>query len=881
MQWKFKIFSSFAVLLAFGTSGRASLAGGVGTQTQLRRSLARIAEAGAPRISWQSDRAAVRAAYGLKTSILAQTPEAAALRFAELQRPLFGLDRVSILAPKRVARGSAWSVVRMQQRWRDLDVVGASVAVWVDAQGRVRAFRSGAVAVADQDDQPRVTAAQAGVTALAGTRMSGFAGHTAARTVMLARHGAGVLAWEVHLRLPPLANIVAYVDAASGELISRSNRVLNLNQARVFETNPGPWADVANGTDPENMPIDVELSWRWDTNGTLSSDNAKAFGCTDEGDVLELPPYGTFPICTKTQQAAPNADGDYLFDDWREPQLGDSNFPQVNMFYHVNWITDKFASYDANFTLDPGMLPLASVTEMKISDMLMGMFGLPSCGAKFCGMPNAAFMPQGMGGLIPGWSNPAIIFGTFGTNGDTSYDADVIYHEFTHAVQFEVAADWSYAASFGDALGLDTSPGGMNEGTADYFSAIFTGDGCTGEFVTPRTGVGACLRNAETYALNCPDSIAGEVHYDGEVWTAGLWDMTLALQAEGMTRDEVGEAVYAAVTTWVAGDNYDKAGTAIVESVRSLHDDTLAGVAEAALVDRGLIGYVRAVDYPGTPGGLLFVDPGATPYMPGPKQYRLALGANATFVKITWLETVVGGMTGGGEAEIRWLARAGEPVQFQWSGNTVTATFDYEYLGEQGQIAWIADADAEKLPECDLYLIPVNGGDAQAILRGLVMDVGNTDLPGDYGDECTGNGDCKSQHCIDTDGGSFCSKACASDADCSDVAGWTCENKLCAPGGGDSDTDTDADTDTDTDTDTDADTDADTDTDTDADTDVDTDADTDADSDLDLDVDMDTDSDSDSGGSSGSSCAAVQGGSAPPWGLLGLGLLLVRRRRKA
>src|SRR5262249_51706419 len=83
----------------------------------------------------------------------------------------------------------------------------------------------------------------------------------------------------------------------------------------------------------------------------------------------------------------------------------------------------------------------------------------------------------------PGAGNPisdlliggqdSIMFGQ-GSAVDFAYDADVISHEFTHAVIDTLGK--LNPPGFEDTQGLTDDPGAMNEGLADYFSSALGGD---------------------------------------------------------------------------------------------------------------------------------------------------------------------------------------------------------------------------------------------------------------------------------------------------------------------------------------------------------------------------------------------------------------------
>ena len=67
----------------------------------------------------------------------------------------------------------------------------------------------------------------------------------------------------------------------------------------------------------------------------------------------------------------------------------------------------------------------------------------------------------------------------------------------------------------------------MNEGQADYFAATIDGDPIIGEYVMARAGL-PWLRNL-TDRVHYPEDLHDDVHEDGRIWGATLWDLRGAL----------------------------------------------------------------------------------------------------------------------------------------------------------------------------------------------------------------------------------------------------------------------------------------------------------------------------------------------------------------
>jgi Zn-dependent metalloprotease len=119
---------------------------------------------------------------------------------------------------------------------------------------------------------------------------------------------------------------------------------------------------------------------------------------------------------------------------------------------------------------------------------------------------------------------------TYGTGGvDDAEDADVVWHEYGHAILD------NQVPGYGTALEADS----IGEGFGDYWAGTLGAqlsegfqDACIAEWDATSYSSTAppCLRRLDG-TKHYPESVVGEVHDDGEMWSAALWQIRGALGA--------------------------------------------------------------------------------------------------------------------------------------------------------------------------------------------------------------------------------------------------------------------------------------------------------------------------------------------------------------
>ncbi|HEX7766250.1 MAG TPA: M36 family metallopeptidase, partial [Nitrospira sp.] len=119
---------------------------------------------------------------------------------------------------------------------------------------------------------------------------------------------------------------------------------------------------------------------------------------------------------------------------------------------------------------------------------------------------------------------------TYGTGGvDDAEDADVIWHEYGHSILD------NQVPGYGASLEADSIGEGFGDYLAGTLGAQLSGgfqDECLAEWdATSYTStIPPCLRRLDG-TKHYPEAIVGEVHDDGEIWSAALWQIRGAIGA--------------------------------------------------------------------------------------------------------------------------------------------------------------------------------------------------------------------------------------------------------------------------------------------------------------------------------------------------------------
>jgi Zn-dependent metalloprotease len=292
-----------------------------------------------------------------------------------------------------------------------------------------------------------------------------------AESCFVPHDGVPRAAWKVVVvRRRPRGEWKVYLDAYTGEVLeSRSLLKYATARGRVFDPNPVVRLNDTALTDTSPLPTSaytlVDLP---DVDGT---------------GVLD----GPFVTTRTTANRIKRTSGKFLF---KRKQRA---FKEVMVYFHI----DRAQRHIQSLGFD----------NVLAHPIAVNVDGIPD--------DNSFYSPV----------TKSLTFGTGGV--DDAEDADIILHEYGHAIQDDQVPGF----------GASHEGGSMGEGFGDFLAASFFAD-VKAQRLRPAVGSWdavaysgddpPCLRRVDSNK-KYPKDLRGEVHDDGEIWSACLWEIRQAL----------------------------------------------------------------------------------------------------------------------------------------------------------------------------------------------------------------------------------------------------------------------------------------------------------------------------------------------------------------
>ncbi len=426
------------------------------------------------------------------------TPEEAARAFLRERGADLGIspEAVGALVTKKILAHRNTEVVRFQQTVAGVPVFGGEVVVMRDARSkRVAWVHSRFFPGLEVDVTPKIPASQAYALARAQLPFRQVQ-RTLDPELVVYPQGKGRLAWRVLIpSLDPLGDWEIFVDAHTGEVFFIRDQ-----------------AKYADGSGMVWFPDPLTTAGRYYNDTPEWADNNDADNDSLNGQRVVVPLRG---LTYNTTVGGYMLRGPWA---WLDEALESPNSPLPTP-------ADSTA-----FVFTRTQQEFEAVMVYFHFDSLQRYFQT-TLGITFANAEPQDVDPHGLNGDDNSYYVPSSDYIAFGEGGvDDAEDADVIVHEYGHAIQDDIVPGWGAG---GDA-------GAMGEGFGDYIATtwsmsvdtfrwhdVFTWDGHNEFWPGRRCNTGKIY----------PDSLVGQVHADGELWCSALLDVVWAMINAGYSVD--------------------------------------------------------------------------------------------------------------------------------------------------------------------------------------------------------------------------------------------------------------------------------------------------------------------------------------------------------
>lgn len=321
------------------------------------------------------------------------------------------------------------------------------------------------------------------------------------------------LAWHVYAEVGPDEWYEILLDAYTGELLLRHNLYVFEAQGTVYTEAPDKGARQLVSFVGDTT-INTAAGWMG-TSTVTTGNNAEAYLDTDANNA---PDANNGSGLSNGHASSATQDFTFPFSTTVDPRTQQAAVV-TNLFYFNNIMHDF--SYNLGFT--------ETARNFQTNNYGRGGTGNDSVRAEAqdgSGTNNANFATP------PDGQRPRMqqyLFTSPNPDRDSSMDGDVVFHEYGHGISNRLIGNGGTGLS-------GTQSGAMGEAWSDYWAITLNGDGAVGEY---STGNPNGIRRAPytVPANSIHDSYADigtggfQVHRDGEVWAATLWDLRTQLGA--------------------------------------------------------------------------------------------------------------------------------------------------------------------------------------------------------------------------------------------------------------------------------------------------------------------------------------------------------------
>lgn len=414
----------------------------------------------------------------------------------------------------------------------------------------------------DADSTPPITASEAEAAARTAIGVQGALRGAVSTDLVYEQQGLMLrLAWDVVIpAMTPLGDWSASVDAQTGAVLGYRN-LMTFDSGMVFAPNP---YESSGHTIPPPTDCDSPANATALASQRVSKTLLGITGAQNQlkGQYVDLTAPGIIGGYKVAGQAN-EASRTYNYG------CNDDRFEEVMVYYWVDTLQRKMQSL--GFTGTSAILNRAIPAHAHYAT---------GCNAFYSSLDRGLHFFDGDG---------------VSCDADTAEDADVIVHEYGHAIQDNQIPGYgggNAAAQFEQAIA-------MGEGFGDFLGAVMFGDACVGgwalnEVYAPGTHCLRDMENPNVYPADyeaCPDVPPlnyEEEHCGGLVWGGALYDLIEALGDNQAARDLALRLVLDAQFYLSPWATFNDAASAIKQADADLYGGAHAATIVSVFSGRGI-----------------------------------------------------------------------------------------------------------------------------------------------------------------------------------------------------------------------------------------------------------------------------------------------------
>ena len=502
------------------------------TVTQLNAEMTLKSRHAAAFIEWD-ERAIPKTIFGPISIKGIGTRQEMAKHFFKENKDLFGMNSdlsdIGIIETKKSLHAEH---IRFAQTLKGIPVYGSEIVVHFREDGIIQLINN------NYDPDIHVETTKSTITGGRALKLAKddvkpvgeLRGDTKTELVIYFKNDAYYLSWKVEVPAEkPLGDWLVFIDATQGTIIDKIN-ILKYDNGTGKVFNPNPIVTSQTATLRDN------------------NDSASAVPTTE---------YKTVPL--QGLDGSGYLKGQYVYAHNKSKR----NIALEPTFtYNYNRFDNKFEEVMSYYHIDVAQRYIQSLGFSSVNNRQIEI------------LVNATTQDNS-------WYSPTTKKITYGSGGvDDAEDADVIWHEYGHAIQDNQAPGF----------GSTAEGGAMGEGFGDYWATSMHST-LSNYFITLVAIWDATsydnhnppyLRSVDTNKVY-PTDWVGEVHADGEIWSATLWDIKKLL---GRTTTD--KLVIQSHFYLTSGANFVDGANAIILADRNLNNGVNENNLRSVFSKRGI-----------------------------------------------------------------------------------------------------------------------------------------------------------------------------------------------------------------------------------------------------------------------------------------------------